>query len=71
MEKQFQNIDDMKELITNEFSECEMDDGFNCEKCCNLEQCYHKSSTKSSHEFAESLDYGGYDTEEEFWENLD
>lgn len=71
MEKQFENIDDMKELITNEFSECEMDESFNCGKCFNLEQCYYKASTKSSHEFAESLDYGGYDTEEEFWENLD
>ena len=35
-----------------------------------LEQCYYKASTKSSHEFAESLDYGGYDSEDEFWENL-
>lgn len=35
MEKQFENIDDMKELITNEFSECEMDESFNCGKCFN------------------------------------
>ena len=31
---------------------------------------FDKASTKSAHEFAESIDYGDYDSEEEFWENL-
>lgn len=52
------------------FSECEFDNNFRCEECSELEQCYYKAFTKSSHEFAESLDYGGYDSEDEFWENL-
>lgn len=71
MNKQFNNISEMKELIIDELPECDIDEDFNCEKCFNLEQCYYKASIKESHEFAESLDCGGYDTEEEFWENLD
>ena len=47
------------------------DENFNCKECSELEECYYKASVKSAHEFAESIDYGGYDSEEEFWENLD
>ena len=71
MKNDFKNIDEMVELIEEELSECELDKDFNCRDCCDLENCYIKASIKSSHEFAKSLDYGGYDTEEEFWENLD
>nr|DAW98132.1 MAG TPA: hypothetical protein [Bacteriophage sp.] len=70
MNNNFDNIEEMKELIVDELSECEFDNNFRCEKCSELEQCYYKASTKSSHEFADSLDYGGYDFEDEFWENL-
>lgn len=63
MNNNFNTIEEMKELIIDELSECE--------ECSELEQCYYKAFTKSSHEFAESLDYGGYDSEDEFWENLD
>lgn len=71
MNEQFNNISDMKDLIMEEFSKCEINENFLCEKCSELEQCYVKAASKASHEFAKSLDYGGYDTEEEFWENLD
>ena len=71
MNNNFDNVEEMKELIVYELSECEFDNNFRCEKCSELEQCYYKASTKSSHEFADSLDYGGYDSEDEFWENLD
>lgn len=71
MSASFHDIEEMKELIVGELPECEFDEDFKCEACCELQYCYHKASTKLSHEFAESLDYGGYDTEEEFWENLD
>lgn len=71
MKNDFKNINEMVELIEEELSECELDNDFNCRDCCDLENCYVKASIKSSHEFAKSLDYGGYDTEEEFWENLD
>lgn len=71
MNNNFDNVEEMKELIVDELSECEFDSNFRCEECSELEQCYYKASTKSYHEFAESLDYGGYDSEDEFWENLD
>ena len=71
MNNNFDNVEEMKELIVDELSECEFGNNFRCEKCSELEQCYYKASTKLSHEFADSLDYGGYDSEDEFWENLD
>ena len=71
MNNNFNTVEEMKELIIDELSKCEFDDYFKCEECPELEQCYYKTSTKSSHEFAESLDCGGYDSEDEFWENLD
>lgn len=71
MKNNFYNIDEMVELIRDELPKCEYDENFNCKECSELEECYYKASTKSSHEFAESIDYGGYDSEEEFWENLD
>lgn len=70
MKNNFDNIDEMIELIQDEFSKCEFGENFNCKNCSELEECYYKASTKSSHEFAKSIDYGGYDSEEEFWENL-
>lgn len=71
MKNDFENINEMIDVITDELTECELDDNFQCSDCCDLEQCYFKATTKANHEFAESLDYGGYDSEEEFWENLD
>lgn len=71
MEKSLEDFIDMEEFIKDELSMCELDNDFNCRDCCDLEDCYVKASIKSSHEFAKSLDYGGYDAEEEFWENLD
>ena len=70
MKNNFDNIDEMVELIQDELPECEFDD-FNCKECSELEECYYKASIKSAHEFAESVNNGGYDSEEEFWENLD
>lgn len=70
MKNNFDNIDEMVKLIQDELPECEYGDDFNCESCSELEECYYKASAKSSHEFAESIDYGGYNSEEEFWENL-
>ena len=71
MNNNFENIEEMKGLIVDELSECEFDNDFKCEECSELEQCYYKASIKSSHEFAESLDYCGYDSEDEFCVNLD
>ena len=70
MTNNFENKEEMKELNVDELTESECDNNVRCEECSEFEQCYYKASTKSSNEFAESLDYGGYDSEDEFWENL-
>ena len=71
MKNNFDNIDEMIGLIQDELPECEHDENFNCKECSELEECYYKASIKSAHEFAESVNNGGYDSEEEFWDNLD
>ena len=47
---------------------CEVDD---CHNCQDLYDCYVKTNNECNHGFAKSIGYGGYDSEEEFWENLD
>lgn len=71
MKNEFENINEMVELVKEELPTCEYNNNFKCKDCSELEICYFKASTKSAHEFAQSLDYGGHDSEEEFWENLD
>ena len=64
---------EMKQLIDDELYEvdgygvyCEHD----CMDCGDLEFCYTVALQKLNHEYAESLDFGGYDTEDEFWEQI-
>lgn len=49
------------------------------ECCCNgcnlcsdeqIEECYSFANDVCNHSFAESIGYGGYESEEEFWDNL-
>lgn len=40
------------------------------EDCPDIECCYAEAISKCNSEFAESIDFGGYDSEEEFWDNL-
>ena len=63
--------EEMKQLIDDELYEidghgnpCDHD----CFNCLDLEVCHTIALQKFNHEYAEMLDYGGYDTEEEFWE---
>lgn len=42
----------------------------NCEQCNDAETCYMEALRICNNAFAESIDYGGWDTEEEFWDNL-
>lgn len=61
----------IKEYITEE--ECMFDrdnEIFDCESCSNFDECYMKAEIRCNTEFAESVDYGGYNTEEEFWEQI-
>lgn len=51
-------------------SETECVNDHNCEYCCDLEQCYFKVNIRLNSEYAESIDYAGCDSEEEFWEQL-
>lgn len=72
-------MDDKKVLIMEYITEEECgylcdDKLFNCESCSNFEECYINADIKCSEDFndvfAKSVDYGGYDSEEEFWEQL-
>lgn len=56
--------ENMKENNSNcIYDECNTD-------CPYIEYCHAEAVSKCNSEFAESLDFGGYDSEEEFWENL-
>lgn len=69
MVNNFSNINEMTELIKDELNSCEFGN-FDCKDCSEVEVCFYKASAKANHEFAKNLDYNGYNTEEEFWENL-
>ena len=61
----------IKEYITED--ECNYmydDELFYCESCSCLEECYMKSCERCNSNFAESVNYGGYNTEEIFWEQI-
>lgn len=61
----------IKEYITEDECDDMCDDSlFDCEHCSCLEECYIKSCEKCNKEFAESIDYGGYNTEDDFWEQF-
>ena len=69
----------MKELnqMRNEMNEIKYNipedecvNNYNCNKCGNIEECYWNAISKENSLYAESLDYGGYDSEEEFWEQM-
>ena len=66
------NKEEMLELIKEENMKennlnCICDE---CEDCSDIEYCYAEAVRKCNSEFAKSLDYGGYNSEEEFWDNL-
>lgn len=65
----------MADLITDYISkrECEEDfigNDYDCINCENIEECYMEANSRCNSEFAENINYGGCDTEEEFWEQL-
>jgi hypothetical protein len=68
-----------KKLITEYIAEedciCMCEQGlFNCDVCGKLDECYAKAEIECNDDyndsFAESIDYGGYKTEEDFWNEL-
>ena len=55
-------------------SECQDNGGdsyaYDCDNCLNKDYCLLLADTRCNHEYAESIDFGGYDSEDEFWEQL-
>lgn len=77
MDEQFSEdeLESMSDLITDYISkrECSEDligNNYNCIQCDNIETCYIIANSRCNSEFAENINYGGYDSEEEFWEAL-
>lgn len=62
-------FDKGKEELIRDYVDCDFDD-YNCKDCSFKEDCYMQAIANCNYEFAKSIDYGGYDTEEEFWDNL-
>ncbi len=47
-----------------------MDNNHDCKICSCIDECYGLANRKCNSEYAESIDYGGCNSEEEFWEQL-
>lgn len=70
-----EELESMADLITDYISEreCKEDiigNDYDCVNCENIEECYMKANSRCNSEFAENINYDGYDSEEEFWEQL-
>ena len=60
----------IRDYITKEecYCLCDSEELFDCASCSCFDECYMKAEIKCDIEFAESVDFGGYNTAEEFWE---
>lgn len=65
-----EDIKEMIELIDAYDIEHDNCNRINCRECCFLEDCYYVAKDKENSKWAELINYGGCDTEEEFWEQL-
>lgn len=70
-----EELESMAGLITDYISkrECKEDligNDYDCVNCDNIEQCSMEANLRCNSEWAKSINYGGYDSEDEFWENL-
>ena len=65
-----EEIEDMVDLINAYDIEHDDCGRIDCHECCSLEECYYIAKNKENSEWAKSIGYGGYDTEEEFWEQI-
>ena len=61
--------ENMIETINEYITDCKMCD---CEKCdiSQIEECYYRANNISNNIFAESIDYGGYNSSDDFWDDL-
>lgn len=64
-----ENLGEKLEVIKDgyTYSNCTDKD---CENCSDLEECYSRANEELNNQYAASLDYGGYDSAEEFWEQV-
>lgn len=70
-----EELESMADLITDYISkrECKDDligNDYDCVNCGNIEECYMEANSRCNSEWSESINYGGCDTEDEFWEQL-
>ena len=63
-------LEHMSELISDYTSHDECDYDMKCKNCECINECYIEANNRCNSEWAESIDYGGYSSEEEFWEQL-
>lgn len=61
-----------QKVMINTFGGISDCDCKNCNGCddTQLEECYSIATSHCNSESAEAINYGGYDSEEEFWDNI-
>lgn len=62
--------DFIKDYISLDECKSVHDGNYNCVECGNIETCDSIANDRCNSAFAESIDYDGCDSEEEFWEQL-
>ena len=65
-----ENMRNKMSYLKNNINKYECDENYDCKKCCKIEECYYLAIQREDSSYAKSLDYGGYDTEEEFWDQI-
>ena len=63
-------LEHMSEFISDYIIPDECDNDMNCKNCTEVDACYMRANNRCNSEWAESIDYGGCSSEEEFWEQL-
>lgn len=69
---QRENLNDSELEVISLYIECDEigTDRYQYNSCLQNEFCILEAIERCNHEYAESIDYGGCDSEEEFWEML-
>ncbi len=65
-----EDIEEMLDLIEAYDVEYDGCGQIGCSDCSYLENCYHVARQKEDSEWARLINYGGYDNEDEFWDEL-
>ena len=63
-------VDFISEYISKQECENVMINDYDCKHCDCINECYEWANAKCNSEWAESISYGGCNTEKEFWEQL-